>query len=179
MKITENDGYWASLIKQVRTSLSMSQESFAEAIFSNQATVSRWEKGLIIPTYDKQAKIEKMAAEANIISLGGLVEVIRNSPHRMLLIDQNHFIIAASSSSEWEDSKYIKDQLSNEGLKEYERISKLLMEKGFWLSEGGKRIDSSFNDGKRSWLSVITSITIRNLKFGIVQQVVTEVESEF
>ena len=49
-------GYWGSLITQIRTTLNMSQEAFAAAIFTNQATVSRWEKGHVIPTYEKQKK---------------------------------------------------------------------------------------------------------------------------
>ena len=49
-----NLGYWGSLITQIRATLSISQESFAAAICTNQATISRWEKGHVIPSYDKQ-----------------------------------------------------------------------------------------------------------------------------
>lgn len=60
MEATANIGYWASLITQIRKNLSLSQEAFAEAVFSNQATVSRWEKGLVVPTYDKQKRLRNL-----------------------------------------------------------------------------------------------------------------------
>jgi transcriptional regulator with XRE-family HTH domain len=171
-------GYWPALISQIRNTMSMSQEAFAEAVFSNQATVSRWEKGLVVPTYEKQARIEKLASETNVVSLGGIVEVIRDSPHRMLLIDQNNFIIAASRTSEWEDSKTIGEQLTNSlAHKEYERISKTINKTNFWKSKGGEKLESSFNDGARLWNSVITTISIRGVVYAVVQQVVAEVKS--
>lgn len=171
-------GYWPALISQIRNSANMSQEAFAEAVLSNQATVSRWEKGLVVPTYEKQARIEKLASETNVVSLGGIVEVIRDSPHRMLLIDQNNFIIAASRTSEWEDSKTIREQLSNSlAHKEYERISKTISKTNFWKSKGGEKLESSFNDGERLWNSVITAISIRGIVYAVVQQVVAEVKS--
>ena len=152
----------------------MSQEAFAEAVFSNQATVSRWEKGLIVPTYDKQARIEKLASDTNVVSLGGIVEVIRDSPHRMLLIDQNNFIIASSKSSEWEDNKTIEEQLiSSFAHKEYERILKTINTTSFWKSKGGEKLESSFRDESRVWKSVITSIAVRGVVYAVVQQVAT------
>jgi transcriptional regulator with XRE-family HTH domain len=171
-------GYWPALISQIRNTMNMSQEAFAEAVFSNQATVSRWEKGLVVPTYEKQARIEKLASETNVVSLGGIVEVIRDSPHRMLLIDQNNFIIAASKSSEWEDNKTIAEQLTSSlAHKEYERILKTINKNTFWKSKGGEKLESSFRDDTRVWKSVITSIAIRGVVYAVVQQVVTEVKS--
>ena len=173
-KSVKND-YWASLIYQVRASLNLSQEAFANAVFSNQATVSRWEKGLVVPTYDKQAKIELMASEAGIASLGGLVEVIRNSPHRLLLIDQKNFIIASSESSEWIDNKYVDDQLSSTiAKKAFEKCLTLMKNDRFWNTNGGTTITFDFVDQSgKNWHSVITSVIVRSVIFAVVQQTVT------
>ena len=171
METTANIGYWASLITQIRKNLSLSQEAFAEAVFSNQATVSRWEKGLVVPTYDKQKKIEKLAVEGNVASLGGLVEVIRNSPSRMILIDEHEFVIAASATSEWLDNKSVLDQLSEKALHNYKKFSKFINDSGFWKSSGGFRLDNTFDDGLRIWHSVIISVVIRGTLYAVVQQV--------
>ena len=56
---TVNVTYWPALISHIRSAKKMSQEDFAEAVFSNQATVSRWEKGQVVPSFDKQKKIDQ------------------------------------------------------------------------------------------------------------------------
>ncbi len=173
MRSDLNSSYWASLIHQVRLAHNFSQEDFAAAVFSNQATVSRWEKGLVIPSYDKQSKIEKLASQANIASLGGIVEVVRSSPHRMILVDKNNFIIAASSSSEWMDNMTVSEQLSHVAQKPFEELVLKLKDLNFWIDQGGKRLDFNFNDGLKTWNSVIVAVAIRGIVYAVVQQTVT------
>jgi transcriptional regulator with XRE-family HTH domain len=140
MKSTINIGYWGSIITQIRSSLNLSQEAFAESVFSNQATVSRWEKGIVIPTYDKQKKIEILAAQAGLASLGGLVEVVRHSPSRMLIVDETDFVIASSSSSEWHDNQNVLDQISDAAMPAYRELKKNYKRAGF-LDRSGRGKD--------------------------------------
>jgi len=86
MSKDSDTGYWSKLILQIRSSMILSQEQFAEAVFSNQATISRWEKGLVIPSIDKQKLIEKIAEESGLSSLNGIAEVVRESPNQMTWI---------------------------------------------------------------------------------------------
>lgn len=167
---TISAGYWGSLITQIRTTLNMSQEAFAAALFTNQATVSRWEKGHVVPTYEKQKKIENLAMESGVASLGGLVEVIRNSPHRMLLVDEHNFIIASSKSSEWIDNQNVIDQLSEKAVANYHEMSKIIDTSGFWKRGGGYRLDNEFDDGDKIWKSVIISVVVRGSVYAVVQQ---------
>lgn len=169
----EKSGYWASLIAQIRTTLNISQEAFAEAVYTNQATVSRWEKGLVVPSYDKQKKIEEMASQAGVSSLGGLVEVIRNSPSRMLLIDKQGFLIAASPSSEWLDNQSVFDQITDKARDNFNEFSSFINSSGFWESSGGFRLDNTLDDGERIWQSVVISVVIRSTVYAVVQQIVT------
>jgi transcriptional regulator with XRE-family HTH domain len=171
------EGYWASLIVQIRNNLSMSQEDFAAAVFSNQATVSRWEKGLVVPTYDKQKKIELLAATNGVTSLGGVVEVVRNSPHRIILIDESDFIIAASPCSEWAENKYVGDQLSGEASKHYKLLKKHISDSGFWGNPAGERLEYSFRQQDTTWYSVIVSVAIRGTVYAVVQQTVSQSNS--
>jgi len=170
----EKSSYWASLIAQIRTAMNISQEAFAEAVCTNQATVSRWEKGLVVPSYDKQKKIEEIASQGGVTSLGGLVEVIRNSPNRMLLIDQGGFLIAASPSSEWLDNQSVFDQITDRARDNFMNFSNFINSSGFWESSGGFRLDNTHDDGERIWHSVVISVVIRSTVYAVVQQVVTD-----
>lgn len=178
MQATENLGYWALLIAQIRTSLNLSQEAFAAAIFSNQATVSRWEKGLVVPSYDKQKRIEMLASQGGVASLGGLVEVVRSSPNRMIIVDENDFVIAASGSSEWIDNQFVLDQLSDAAMPAYRELKKIIKECNFWTSRGGEKIDHSFNDGQRTWVSVIISVAIRGKIYAVIQQTIRSLSTQ-
>ena len=173
MQTSQTLGYWSLLIAQIRTSLNLSQEAFAAEVFSNQATVSRWEKGLVVPSYDKQKRIEMLAAQGGVASLGGLVEVARNSPNRILIVDENDFVIAASQSSEWVDNQYVLDQLSDAAIPAYRELKTFIEGSNFWIGKGGEKIDHSFNDGKRTWVSVIVSVVIRGKIYAVIQQTVT------
>ena len=108
--------------------------------------------------------------EHGVASLGGLVEVIRNSPHRMLLIDEYGFVIASSISSEWIDNQNVIDQLSKNAISNYHKISKIIDACAFWKREGGYKLDNEFDDGEKIWQSVIISIVVRGAVYAVVQQ---------
>lgn len=166
--------YWPSLILQIRTSLSLSQEEFAEIVDSNQATISRWEKGIIAPSYEKQKILESIASKENISSLGGMLELVRNSPSRMFLIDQNYFVIAASASCEWNENTTVEDQISADASSHFTIVSAALDNSGFWRGIGGLLLKYDYNHSGRIWHSVITSVVIRGRVYAVVQQLVHE-----
>ena len=114
-----------------------------------------------------------LAALGGVASLGGLVEVVRNSPNRMLVVDENDFVIAASQSSEWVDNKRVLDQLSDAAIPAYRELKNFIKDSNFWIGKGGEKIDYSFNDGKRTWDSVIVSVAIRGKIYAVIQQTVT------
>ena len=108
--------------------------------------------------------------QSGVASLGGLVQVIRNSPHRMLLVDEHGFIIAASTSSEWIDNQNVIDQLSEKAISNYHKLSKIIDESVFWKRDGGYRLDNDFDDGEKIWYSVITSVVVRGTIYAVVQK---------
>ena len=174
MPMSQKLSYWPSLILQIRKSMRLSQEDLAEMLDTNQATISRWERGNIIPSYDKQRIIERIASNEDITSLGGMVELVRNSPSRIFIIDQEYFVIASSSSSEWNENTNVQSQLSTNAKAHFSIVSTALIESGFWNGLGGIVINYDYHYNSVNWHSVITSVLIRGRIYAVIQQTVTQ-----
>ena len=69
--------YWPSLIMAIRHDRQWSQSTLASEVDSSQETVSRWESGAVIPSRQKQNRIEQIAEGVNISSLGGISNIVR------------------------------------------------------------------------------------------------------
>lgn len=177
-KNSDKLSYWPSLILQIRSSLNLSQEDLAEILESNQATISRWEKGLIVPSYEKQKKIENIASRSNIASLGGMAELVRNSPFRIFIVDDENFVIASSQSSEWIESASVQEQVTKNANHHYEIVSRVLKDSGFWNGLGGLVLNYDFEIESKKWHSVITSVAIRGRVYAVVQQVIVSLSLE-
>lgn len=165
--------YWSSLILEIRSTLNLSQNELSDLLDVPVLIISNWESGTNIPSHDQQGTIEKIAAEKNIRSLGGFVEFVRNSPSRMFLADDDYFVIASSNSSEWQENATIISQLTNEAHPHYLSITEKLAKSGFWSGLGGQVLDYDMNMEGQIWHSVISSISIRDRIYIIVQQTIS------
>ena len=167
---SRNLSYWPSLILEIRARLNLSYEEFGEILNSDKETITRWETGKDVPSHEYQKKIEKIASDKNITSLGGMVELVRNSLSRMFIVDEDYFVIASSKSSEWLENTSVQDQLTINAAPHFAVISQKLTEAEFWNSAGGHVIEDHFNDGAKIWHSVITSVSIRGRVYAVIQQ---------
>ena len=105
-----DQSYWSTLIVAIRQARSWSQSELADEVDSSQETVSRWERGTVLPSRQKQQLIERLAENANISSLGGISHIVRLSPYPMLLCDENDCIIAASTCSGFQEGRTVLSQ---------------------------------------------------------------------
>ena len=167
--------YWQSLLLEIRTRLNISQEDLAQLLNIDPEIIISWEQGLSFPSHQVQKSIEKIASDKNITSLGGMVELVRLSPSRIFIVDENYFVIAASKSSEWIDNTSVQDQLSDKASPHFNLIEKKLTEAGFWIGLGGQVLEYDYNDQGTQWHSIITSISIRDRIYAVVQQTVTRI----
>lgn len=167
---TVNVTYWPALISHIRSAKKMSQEDFAEAVFSNQTTVSRWEKGQVVPSFDKQKKIEKLAESAGLSTLAGIAVVVRSSPFAILLVDKDGLIIAASQSSGFQEGLNVRDQISADEVRNYTHFRGELDRVEFW-EEGGKHLIYEFSDQSTWASSIVVSVGIRGSVFAVVQKI--------
>jgi len=93
-----------SAIRRMRQLRKMKQEHLAELLGVNQATVSRWERGILPVTVAQETRLESIftsKSSSTDAALKRLVEHSRSKVH--LICDRTHRLLAASSvrQSEW------------------------------------------------------------------------------
>jgi transcriptional regulator with XRE-family HTH domain len=165
--------YWPSLLLEIRTHLNINQEDLADLLNIAKELIAQWENGVEIPSLQIQQLIEKIASDKNITSLGGMVEMVRNSPTRMFIVDDDYFVIATSQTSQWIENMTIEKQLTENARSHFDIIFQKLSDAGFWRGLGGQVIDYEFLNDNKIWRSVITSVVIRGRVYALVQQAVS------
>ena len=161
--------YWAELITQIRTTLHLSQAQFALELESDQATVSRWEQGMVLPSFKKQKQIEAIAERINLPSLQGIADVVNSSPFSMLLTDRQHHVLAASRSSGFSVGLGVVEQTPKEEQQHFLDFADSVAKSGFW-SQSGRRFDYAFQAGDALYRAVVTSVLVRGTVYAVVQQ---------
>ncbi|MEI7601663.1 MAG: helix-turn-helix transcriptional regulator [Aestuariivirga sp.] len=166
-----NLDYWPMLIQAIRSARNWSQFRFAEEVDSSQETVSRWERGAVVPSRQKQRLIEALAETANISSLGGISHIVRLSPYPMLLCDGSDHVIAASTSSGFQEGRSVISQTPEFQHAFFLEFSDRLKASGFW-EDSGRSADyhfasSEFGDFK----AVLVSIRIHGAVYCVVQAI--------
>jgi DNA-binding transcriptional regulator YiaG len=163
------DDYWASMIAQIRNAMRLNQDELAAMLGSNQSTVCRWEKGESVPSPEKQALIEKIAADANIASIKGLLNIVNGSPFPMILVDRFGGVLAASESSGFKSGSDVLDQTPEEEREHFRAFSASIEASGFWKKDG-VRFDYEFRHGGKARRAIAQSILIRGNVFAVVQR---------
>ena len=164
-----SNSYWAALIAQIRATLNWSQAQFAHEIESDQATVSRWEQGVVLPSYKKQRQIETIAERVNLPSLQGIADVVNSSPFSMLLTDRQHKVLAASQSSGFSVGLGVVEQTPPQEQEHFLSFADGITKSGFW-SQSGRRYDYAFQVGEVTYRAVVTSVVVRGTVYAVVQQ---------
>lgn len=163
--------YWPSLVQQIRRLNKWSQEHFADEIGSNQETVSRWERGLVIPSLNKQVLIEKIAEELHLSSLGGIASIVRLSPFPMLLCDRKDVVIAASPVSGFREGESVLSQTPALQHAYYKAFIHDCEKDGFWNESGQTRkYEFDLSSGHRL-SAVLVSINVRGEMYCVVQAI--------
>jgi DNA-binding transcriptional regulator YiaG len=167
----EAGGYWPSLLLHIRETNKWSQERLASEIGSNQETVSRWERGLVLPSRAKQAMIERIAEHLQLASLSGLASIVRLSPYPMLLCSRRDVVVAASTMSGFEEGRAVLAQTPGPQHGYYQSFVHQLQADGFW-QESGQTRNYAFHDiDGRLFSAVLVSINVRGEMYCVVQAI--------
>ena len=161
--------YWAKLIKSLRYSLHISQNQFSERLDIDQATVSRWERGLTEPQYEMRKILHEMARDAGIATLGDLKCIVNFSPFPMILVDSCQKVHAASMSSGFKTNQSVTEQTPPEEQTFLQNFIDQLEAAGFWEGECPK-FDYEFRTETETRLAIVIAITIRGEIFALVQK---------
>lgn len=161
--------YWADFILQLRHELGWSQGRLAEALRADQTTVSRWERGLMVPRVSVRGELEALATRAGLLTLGQVTGFVKASPFPMILVDRTGRVVAASAVSGFVEGQGVKEQTPVEQHETLERFQAGLAESGFWSSMAAQaHYHHSGADGPRE--AVATPISIRGEVFTLVQR---------
>jgi transcriptional regulator with XRE-family HTH domain len=173
MEETPNQGreYWPTLILAIRRARQWSQSSFASEMDTNQETVSRWERGSVIPSRQKQQQIEHLAEGASISSLGGISSIVRLSPYPMLLCDGNDLVIAASESSGFQEGRSVVSQTPEFQRAYFEEFALELKSDDFWTNSGQSRTYRFNSPAHGEFRAVLVSIRIQGAIYCVVQAI--------
>ena len=173
MKVESNSDpkYWPSLIQSIRRARKWSQAAFASEVDSNQETVSRWERGIVTPSLQKQHDIEQLAESSNVSSLGGITHIVRLSPYPMLLCDGKDTVIAASDSSGFSEGRSVISQTPEFQRRFFEEFSNELRKSKFWESSGQTRSYHFRDPTHGNFKAVLVSIRVQGDVYCVVQAI--------
>jgi len=161
---------WQALISQLREHRRWSQEALAERLQTDQATISRWERGAVQPGFAAQRKLEALAHEAGLQSLNGIERVVQCSPFPMLLVDRTLQVIAASPCSRFVAGKSVVQQTPDDERAHFIAFAERLEQLDFWCSGSDKAIEYSFARGLEVAGAVVVPVMARGEVFAVVQK---------
>lgn len=85
------------LIRQMRDSLGLTQQGFADMLDVSQATVSRWEAGRVAPDAAMRKRIHDLVRRQGGLADGPLLSMIRHTPSPAALLDMDMRLLAISN----------------------------------------------------------------------------------
>ena len=161
---------WQALIRQLREHRHWSQEALAEQLQTDQATVSRWERGTVQPGFAAQRKLEALADAAGLQSLNGIERVVQCSPFPMLLVDRTLQVIAASASSGFVAGRSVDQQTPEDERTHFKAFAERLEQQGFWSRECEEVMEYSFARGLDIAGAVVVPVMARGAVYAVVQK---------
>lgn len=166
---TKAPDYWSALLLQIRQVKDWSQTQLAAEFGVSRDTVLRWEKESKYPSLDNQARIGELAAELNVASVYGIVQVVNISPFPMILTDKNDMVLAASNMSGFVSGKTVVEQTPDDERENYLKFSKMVAITGFW-DKSGNTFEYDFETDGQQRKAVIQSVGSRGHIFALVQK---------
>lgn len=96
--MSDTSDTWQQRISAIRKQHNLSQEQLAEMLGTNQACVSRWERGVTLPNYRSQRKIITLAREylRDTLTTAAQSIVDGTAGYGAAIFDRNEVCIAAS-----------------------------------------------------------------------------------
>lgn len=161
---------WADLVRQIRSLNRWSQQTLAEHMQTDQATVSRWERGVSQPVFKARQQLEALADGAGLQSLAGIATVVRVSPFPMILLDRDGEVIAASPASGLRAGTGIVEQTPPDERGFLADFKGRLEAAGFWRAGGPASFEYAFQRGDETAGAVVVALAVRGHVYALVQK---------
>jgi transcriptional regulator with XRE-family HTH domain len=156
-------------IKELRAELQISQSQLSERLNIDQATVSRWERGLVEPHYEMRRHLHEMAVHSGLWVLEDLTNLVNFSPFPMILVDRSQKVYAASIKSGFKTKEAVTDQTPPEERAFLQAFIERLEVAGFW--EGRcRKFDYQFPADGETRSAIVMPVRIHGDIFALVQK---------
>lgn len=149
---------WASLVNDILKWENWTLEDLARETLYSKEIVHQWTNATTEPDEEHKIRIETIAQSSSIKSLAGYVELVRESPFPIFIIDQRDNVLAASRPSRLTAGMKLIPQLPDDLAEMYISYFEQLSGSGFWNTVGQKH---NFRLQSRSRLVevIVTSIS--------------------
>lgn len=162
--------YWPRLCKDLRQALNLTQFQMADRLGVDQASYSRWERGITEPQYDMRRLIQGLAQGQGLATLDNIVTAVRLSPFPMILVDRGQRIIAASRSSGFMPAMTALEQTPFGEQSNLAEFDAALASSGFWEQQCPSMEYEAVIDGRKRLAAVVTAMVIRGEVYALVQR---------
>ena len=164
---------WSVLIRKIRAINRWSQEELSHVMGTDQATISRWERGQILPAAQTQEKLEALAEQVGLQSLSGIELLVNASPFPMILVDQLQMVVAASASSGFVTGVSTIDQTPEDEREHLNAFHAHLTATGFWNLAETLTVDPlnyEYDKSITTTAAVVVPLVVRGEVFALVQK---------
>lgn len=168
-KKTDRLNYWGRLIRNLREAHNLSQTDMALRLETDQSTVCRWERGVTEPNFHFRKRIDEMAREAGLATLGDVSAIVNHSPFPMILVSRDMTVVSASKSSGFRAGTSCISQTPPEEQAFLLEFQRDVDASGFW-DQALEKLDYEFNFGDEARKAVLVPVVIRTEVFGLVQK---------
>lgn len=133
--------YWRDIVLRLREALHVNQFEMAAMLEVDQASISRWERGLALPQHEMKRRMIDLSKQAGMAMPDDPMNMVRFSPFPVCLVDKNHMVVVASEDSLFRESIEMQNQVSENEKEGVVGFIRMLSACGFW-SLHCKKIDT-------------------------------------
>ncbi|MEN9681676.1 MAG: Antitoxin component of bacterial toxin-antitoxin system, MqsA [Pseudomonadota bacterium] len=130
--MTSEPLYWSGYILALRQGLKVNQKEMARLLDVDQASISRWERGIAVPSSSLKNRIADLAKRQGVSTVDDPLNVVRYSPFPVCLVDRNGMVIVVSEASLFSEGQNILEQVRDDEREVLASFIERLSEQGFW-----------------------------------------------
>ena len=160
---------WPNLIEDILHWEKWTPETLSQKIIVPVDNISQWLSGSSEPSNEAMLRIEKIAQGLSIASLSGYVEIVRQSPYPMIIVDKRDNILVASTSSRLIAGRKLQDQMSEDIVDHYKQYLSQLSGSSFW-TKGGQEHNFRFQARGRLVEAVVTIVHVSTGVYLVAQK---------
>jgi DNA-binding XRE family transcriptional regulator len=130
--MNEETIHWKNFVIELREMLDVNQFEMAAMLDVDQASISRWERGLALPQHEMKRRMIDLGKNVGMAMADDPLNMVRFSPFPVCLFDKNAMVIAASGDSTFCQSLELLAQVREEEKEGINDFLKMLVACGFW-----------------------------------------------